>query len=167
MTTAEIAIVISIFSATTAAFSLGWNIYRDVVLKARLEVMFGVRTLLAANVEARPEYVMISATNHGPGYVTISLIQWKDTSFVKWLLRKRQRGFVMHDYTNPVSAQIPTKLDVGERADFLFPYDKECMLKETWSHIGLIDSFGRSHWARRKDIREAQTKWKTDFGQNA
>ena len=163
MNTAELALTISIFSVLVAALSLGWNIYRDVILKARVEIGFGVRTLMRPNQEQHPQYVMISATNHGPGVVSLSSIFMKDTSFLKWLLRRKQLAFIMHDYENPLSAQLPKKLDVADKADFLFPYDKDCLLQGQWSHIGLVDSFGRLHWARKKDVKEANEKWKVDF----
>lgn len=39
---ALIAVAISILSLVVAAFSVGWNVYRDVILKARLKVSVGV-----------------------------------------------------------------------------------------------------------------------------
>jgi len=166
MTTAEIAIIISIFSAIIAAFSLGWNIYRDVVLKARINIGFGVRTLVQQGNPDNPQYVNITATNHGPGVVNLSMIQMKNASIWKWLVRKKEFAVVIHDYTNPLSGQLPHKLEVGEKIDVLLPYDAECLLKNGWSHVGLSDYFGRTHWAKKKDVKIANEKWKSDFANN-
>ena len=164
MTTAEVAIVVSVVSVLIAGLSLGWNIYRDVVLKARVWVRFGVRTIVQKGNPERPEYVNLSVTNCGPGPVKLSMVQMKDTSWWRFLLRKEQHAVVIHDYTNPLSGQLPQKLEVGEGLDLLFPYDADCMLKEGWSHIGINDSFGRVHWAPKKQVKEAIKKWRSDFG---
>ncbi len=166
MTTAETALSISIFSVAIAALSLGWNIYRDVILKAKIKIGFGVRTIIQHGNPERPEYVNITATNHGPGAVNLSMVQMKNSSWWRLLLRKEQHAVVIHDYTNPLSGQLPHKLEVGEKFDLLFPYDSECMLKSGWSHIGISDYFGRTHWAKSKQVKEALNQWKEDYSKN-
>ena len=163
MSNSDIAIIISIFSVLVASFSLGWNIYRDVILKPRVKVDFGVKTIVQQGNPKRPGYVVLTATNHGPGIVNLSMVQMADTSLIKRMLGKRKYAVVIHDYTNPLSGQLPHKLEVGEKIDLLFPYNKECILKEGWSHIGINDSFGRVHWVRSKQVKEAITKWRQDF----
>lgn len=80
------------------------------------------------------------------------------------MLRREQHAFLIHDYTNPLSGQLPKKLEVGEGLDLLFPYDVDCMLKEGYSHIGINDSFGRVHWAPKKQVKETIEKWRSDYG---
>lgn len=128
MTTAELAIIISILSAVIASLSLGWNIYRDVVLKAKIIIGLSVSTIVQRGNPKRLEYVIIKATNHGPGSVNLSMVQMMDSSWWKWLLRKKKYASVIHDYTNPLSGQLPHKLEVGEKIDILFPYNADCML---------------------------------------
>jgi len=167
MSDSDIAIVISVFSVLVAAFSLGWNIYRDVILKPRVRVDFGVRTIVQHGNPHKPEYVILTATNHGPGVVILSMVQMKDSSIIKRIFRNVKYAVVMDGYTDPLSAQLPCKLEVGEKIDLLFTYDKECMLKKGWSHIGISDSFGRVHWAKSKQIKEAIDKWRKDFSVSA
>jgi hypothetical protein len=164
MTTAEIAIIISIISATIAGFSLGWNIYRDVVLKAKIKIDFGIKVIIQHGNPSKPEFVNIAATNHGPGSVKLSMVQMKDSSLWRWLFRKEKYAVVMHDYENPLSGQLPCKLEVGETLDLLFHYNVNCMLKNGWSHIGVSDSYGRIHWAKSKQVKKAISQWKIDFG---
>jgi hypothetical protein len=164
MTTAQLAIIISIASAAIAGLSLGWNIYRDVVLKGKVKIGFGVRMIIQQGNPARPEYVNIAATNHGPGSVRLSIVQMKDSSWWRWLLRKERYAVVIHDYTNPLSGKLPHKLEVGDKIDLLFHYNADCMLKDGWSHIGISDYFGRTHWADSKRVKEAIDRWKKDFG---
>jgi hypothetical protein len=65
-----IALLISIFSVLVAAFSLGWNIYRDIILKAKVDVSFAVVTIIHDTMPERPQFLNIKATNFGPGPVT-------------------------------------------------------------------------------------------------
>lgn len=166
MTTAEIAIIISIISAAIAGTSLGWNIYRDEVLKAKIKISFGVRTIIQYGNPARPEYVNITATNYGPGSVNLSMVQMKDSSWWRWLFRKEKYAVVIHDFNNPLSGQLPHRLEVGEKIDLLFHYNADCMLKNGWSHIGISDYFGRTHWAKSKQVKEAIDRWNKDFGKD-
>ncbi len=165
MTTSEIAIGISILSVLIAGLSLGWNIYRDVVLKAKVRISFAIMTLVQRGVSARPEYISITATNFGPGAVNLSMIEIKNSSWWRWLLRKVQRAAVIEDYENPISGKLPHKLEVGEKLNLLLPFNAQCFLKEGWSHVGVNDYFGRTHWARKKDVNVANQKWKKRFGQ--
>jgi len=164
MTTAEIAIIISIISAAIAGLSLGWNIYRDIVLKAKVMIDFGIRVIIQHGNQHKPEFVNICATNHGPGVVNLGMVRMKNSSWWRWLFRREEYGVVIHDYQNPLSGQLPCKLGVGEKLDLLFHYDADCMLKNGWSHIGLSDSFGRTHWAKSKQVRIAIKQWRKDFG---
>lgn len=164
MDTSTIAIIVSIFSVGVAGLSLGWNIYRDVILKPKVDIMFGVRTIIAEALPHRPEYVVITATNFGPGSVNISMIQARNSSFWKRFIRKTKRAVIIHDYTNPLSAKLPAKLEMGDKIDLLLPYDKECLLKEEWTHIGVFDYYGNSHWAPKRHVKEARIHWLKDHG---
>jgi hypothetical protein len=153
------ALIISIFSVLVASLSLGWNIYRDVVIKPKVGVLFGVRILVSEKSPNRKEYIVITATNFGPGSTTVSTICINNTSFINRLLKKSKYAIVMHDYENPLSGQLPAKLEVGEKIDILLPYNKNCFLKEEWSNIGLNDYFGTVHWANKKQLIEARKNW--------
>lgn len=166
MDTATIAILISVASAIIAAFSLGWNIYRDVLLKARLKVNFGVRQVVQESVPPSAEFIVIHATNHGPGVVKLMSIVLQETSILKKLMRKEQYSILIHDYTNPYTGQLPSSPAVGEGIDLFAAYDPDCFLKESLTRLGINDSFGRTHWAPRKCMRRMRKKWLADFGDN-
>jgi len=38
----------------------------------------------------------------------------------------------------------------------LIRYKRDCFLKGDSTHIGLSDSFGRIHWASKKDVKKAR-----------
>ncbi|MEW8338194.1 MAG: hypothetical protein AB2596_21470 [Candidatus Thiodiazotropha sp.] len=164
METAQVAIFISIVSACIAGISLGWNIYRDVIIKPKVDITFGVRTIVTVGSDDHPKYVIITATNFGPGATTISMIQARYAPLWRKLIRKVRNAVIIHDYENPLSGQLPSKLEVGDKIDLLLPYDENCLLKEEWTHIGVWDYFGKSHWAKVRHIKEARERWLRDFG---
>lgn len=165
MTIAQLAIIISFFSICIAGLSLGWNIYRDIILKPRVEISFGIRTLIQTGQQSTssPEYITFIATNFGPGTVTLSMIQVKLSSLWRRIIKKEKFAIVLEDKTNPLSAPLPAKMEIGGRVNFLLPYDKDCLLKEKWTHVGISDYFGKVHWASKKQIKQAVKKWQDDF----
>lgn len=164
MDTATAAIIVSSISAALAGLSLGWNIYRDVILKARLDVIFGVRTLVSHGKEDHPDYVLISATNFGPGVSTVSMIHAKNAPLIKRIFGKSEHAVIMNDYSTPLSGQLPARLEVGEKVDLLLPYNEDCLLNRDWTHVGLYDNFGKSHWCKPRHVKEARERWLQDFG---
>lgn len=166
MDTAQVAILISIVSALIAVFALGWNVYRDVVLKAKVVVTFAVKKIIGAGMPPSPDYVGISATNHGPGPVTLNSIVLRDYTYLKKLRKRHKYAYLMQDYTNPYSTKMPKQLEVGESVGLFVDYDKECFLKDSYTQLGVSDSFGRTNWASKKTMRELREKWLEDFGSN-
>ncbi|MEW7987350.1 MAG: hypothetical protein ACH255_19890 [Candidatus Thiodiazotropha sp.] len=164
METAQIAILISVVSACIAGISLGWNIYRDVIIKPKVDIIFGVKMIVTPGSNERPEYVIITATNFGPGATTISMIQVRYAPLWRRLLRKAKNAVIIHDYENPLSGQLPSKLEVGDKIDLILPYDENCFLNEEWTHVGVWDYFGKSHWAKKRQLKEARERWLNDFG---
>lgn len=158
----KIAILISGLSFGVAALSLGWNIYRDVVLKPRAKVSVA-RVVVASEVMPRETKLKISAVNHGPGPVRLNIIRFMKSSIWCRLLGKWNHGFLIHDYRNPLSGQLPKTLEVGETIDLLFPWDEENICSVNPTAIGIADSFGRTHWAKNKDLKRLMADWRNDF----
>jgi hypothetical protein len=146
-----------------AATALGWNIYRDIVLKGRLKVYFGPRILISHGSDHRPEYLFLSATNHGPGKLKLQTVILLQTSWWRRVFRKTKHAFLMHDFTNPLSGKLPSTLEVGEGIDLLFPYEKDAFLAGDWTHVGITDSFGRTHWATDASVKDARKRFRSKF----
>lgn len=162
MTTAEAAFLISGMSGGIALFGLGWNIYRDIVLKPKVRVRLQVSEIITPGVpkEKPPTKVVFIATNFGPGKVTLQGIKAKTKKFLK----KTKWGFLMHDYTDSLSKSFPHKLDVGEEAMFCFPFRKQLFLKSNFTKIGIWDSFGHTHWVPKEEIKRAKKTYHDQFG---
>ena len=161
----KFAVLVSILSIVIATFALGWNIYRDIVLKPRLKVRFSISFILHGSYES-PNKLSISATNFGPGKVKCIGIRMKVAPLWRKILRKCKYAIISPDYNDPYSTKLPCELDVGDTCDLFLPFDKNCLLAEPCTHIGINDTFGRIHWAPKKDILNAREKYKKEFGKN-
>lgn len=163
----QLALIVSIGSAVIASLALGWNVYRDVVLKPKVVVSFSIVFIVHETLPHRPQYMNITATNFGPGAVTLSSIVARNAPLWRRILRKVQYAFITPDYTNALSGRLPVKLDTGDKVELLLPYDAECLLSHTFTHVGLTDFYGRSHWAPRHAMKKAHAEWSKDFGHKA
>jgi hypothetical protein len=163
----EIAVAISIISVLIASLSLGWNIYRDVILKAKVRVTAAIVFIIHDSLPNRPQYVSIEVTNFGPGAVNVSTICAKQAPLWRRLLRKTKHAVITHDWTNPMSAKMPSKIEIGDKINLLLPYDKDCFLKEPFTDVGVSDYYGRIHWAPKYQIRKARRSWLKDFSNEA
>lgn len=158
------AIIIAGFSLLVSAVALGWNIYRDIILKPRLKMRFSLSVIHHQTFPKPITTLVLSATNMGPGQIKCSMIQLRTAPLWRRIIRKTKHAVMIHDHENPLSGQLPARLDVGEGIDLLIRYNAECFLSEDITHIGLSDSFGQIHWAARKDVKRARKSFQRDFG---
>ena len=150
-----IPIFISIFSLLIAALALGWNIYRDVVLKARLKLDLGFKDIIGNDVPTPNRVISLRATNFGPGLITLSAIVTKNAPLWWKAFNKVEHGFVVYKNKHfDFSGDLPCKLDIGGQTGFMFRPDAKLMTKK-FTHIGIRDSFDRVHWASKKSVKQA------------
>jgi len=162
---ALIATVISIFSLVTSALALGWNIYRDVILKPRLKVQLAVCDIVTVGSRQSPRSIVLTATNFGPGPVQCTMIFLKRATLWARLTRAVKYAALVHDLDNPLSGKLPAKLEVGGCVELLIAYKEDCFLRDGYTHVGVKDSFGRVHWACRKDVARAKAAYAEGFTQ--
>lgn len=146
-----------------ALFGLAWKIYKDLVLKPRIKVRFRVITLVSSMSQESPTKLDVIVVNFGPGKIRLNgPLNLRKKAF----LRKTKHAILIHDYKDPLSARFPCELEVGEEKDFFLQFDKNCFLKEHYTHIGVKDSFGRIHWAPKKHFKEVKKTYKKWFEEN-
>ncbi len=161
----KFAILISILSIAIATLALGWNIYRDVILKPKLKVRFRISRIIHGEYKS-PSKLSISATNFGPGKIKCNGIDMKYTPIWMKILRKGKYATIIHDYNDPYSTKLPCELDVGDTCRLFLPFDKDCFLAEPCTHIGVCDTFDRIHWAPKKDLKKAKKEYYEKFRKN-
>ena len=153
--------VIAVIALVVSSFSIFWNIYRDILLKARLKVKVQVSEMIQPRSTQRNSFIDITATNHGPGAITCESIYARRRALFRWL--RPRYLFIIPDYTNPLSTQLPKKLEVGEKITLFLPYKEKAVLARKPTHLGIRDSFGRVHWADSNSLEEAVKTYLNDF----
>ena len=163
-----IALGVSILAFVLSAFSLGWNIYRDVILKPRLKVALGIKSLLVEREKHRlselgAPFIELQATNHGPGEIVINGAVARRSSFLRSLFTECPYLFIVPDFKHPYCSKPSCRVAVGDKALIIFPYQQECFLAEKPKRVGVVDSYGRVHWASRRELRNALQQYRESF----
>ena len=162
------ALAISILALLVSAVSLCWNVYRDVILKPRVKVAFQVVTFFRPAENDRPffqspPFLELKVTNHGPGEVVINGAVARLVPLVRLLFAKFRYQFLIPDSNHPYCFKLPHRLAVGGQATVMFPFDKGCFLAEKPKRIGVVDSFGRTHWTSRRELKNALREYRKSF----
>ena len=153
-------LIISILSLCLASFSVGWNIFRDLVLKARVRTSFMVGA--SVGPAGRETVILAKATNLGPGVVYIQGL----TARFSWWARLRGNApyaLIIPDHSHRFATALPAKLEVGQSATIIIPYNQECVLGYRVTGVGLTDSFGRTHWVPGADLRRAKMTFRKEL----
>jgi hypothetical protein len=114
---------------------------------------------------------VLNATNMGPGpaylYCCIARerLNWRRQA--KFGLLNPIEGNPMalpHRAAGPFVDGLPlVELTPGKSKAFYFPYTAECFLTERIIRVGVQDTYGRNHWCRRAQVREARQRHQKDF----
>jgi addiction module HigA family antidote len=148
------AILISLFSLIIAGIALGWNIYRD-LMKARVRASLEIMYVHDWQTREGP-FIAITATNHGPGPVIITGYHGRFASLHRRITRQVRHFFIKPDFNNPLNGTLPHRLEVGESMHHALPMHDRSFLSEPLTHVGVADSFGRKHWAPRRQVRDGR-----------
>lgn len=157
---AALAIVTSFGALLISVFNLGWNVYRDVILKARLKVSFSATQTLQPDRPPSKPFLCLSIVNLGPGNIVCDVAYLRKRPAWMRLLGVQTLAALIYDYTDPLSFKPPFKLEVAQRAQLTFPITSDCFLDHPVLKIGICDSFGRMHWAPKADISRARSNLK-------
>lgn len=160
MTTADWALVISLLSLVVSLGAFIWNVWSKFIYpkpKVRVACAF-VDVVGGDDVDE----VSLTAVNHGPIEVTLGKAMLFKRRFI---LGNKEYGilFPLHNYptvkdvtVGPFGGGLPKKLEVGQQFSAHFTPGHPTIADDTWSHIGFDDTFGRTHWASRRDLRETR-----------
>lgn len=144
---------------------MGWNIYRDIILRPKVKVNLFVgqiRELGEGDDPKSPLKICFTATNLGPGVVVLNGLRGKTKRF----LRKTKHFILFNDPDDPLSHQFPKEVNVVATAQFFISFKKRTFLKNKFTHIGILDSFGRLHRVPKKDVKRARIEYEKEFGSN-
>jgi hypothetical protein len=155
------ALYISLAALIVSVFSLGWNFYRDVILKPRLKVTVAI-TRVGSTERGWEDFITVSAVNLGPGPIICNGILGEKKHFLRFW-EKRISFYAVEDFNNPLSTPLPKKLEVGDSLMEFFNLKEDAFLSMDPTHIGVRDTFGRMHCASKKSLKKAKKDFLKGF----
>jgi hypothetical protein len=91
------------------------------------------------------------------------MIVAKEAPLWRRLLRRSKFSVILYDWQDPMNVRLPHKLEVGDSINQFLKYGPEFAVFPDTTHIGFVDSFGRYHWAPRRDVRQFLEKYEKAF----
>ena len=168
MQTAGWALVVSLFSFAVSLAGFVWAVWSKWVYpKARVRVSCAVMNLITDDDLSK--FVGVYATNFGPSDTTLKLLvtrqrppgwawrlkvgrsrRWKDG----WLMSTNDVDLAISGEGHGLASGMPHKLAVGAEFGTYLPFKHRHLYKGEIVDVGLVDVFGRTHWAPRKSVRK-------------
>jgi len=163
MTTADWALVVSLFSFVVSLAGFIWNVWSKFVYpKAKVRSYIAVMNIVGDGTPGR-KTISLSATNYGPTDITLYCHISKETQGFLWFRRNRNLALINpvdHPDTNRPTgffpAGFPKKLTVGEGMTVYFSPDapKSWVENGNLFYFGFSDTFGRYHWCSRENAKK-------------
>jgi hypothetical protein len=132
----NLTIAISTFALGLSFVSLGWNIYRDIVLKPRLRVSFRclAQHIMPDGTVTAP-FLQLAVVNLGAGDARVVAAKARTRPFFLSWFRKESLSTAIHDFNDPFCAKLPATLAVGEKDRDYLPNRQELALRyESFAH---------------------------------
>jgi hypothetical protein len=112
--------VTSVLAICISSLTLGWTIYRDAIKKPTFRVSIAIKRIFQAGRGEEGPYVFVEALNVGPIPNRIGLPFARKAWFTRRFLEREHGGAMIYPDFKHWAA---TKLEVGDQANFIFPYD--------------------------------------------
>jgi hypothetical protein len=174
MTTADWALVVSLFSFMVSLAGFVWNIWSKFIYP-RAKVRASIAIMLIFDGDGTPprKFIAMAATNYGPTDITLSGHIAKRRQGFLWFGRNR-RFAALNTIAHPDSEEpagitapgFPKKLAVGENVSvYLSAQGPKRWVEESdlyW--FGFADTFGRNHWCSRANAKKFRADVIEDFG---
>ena len=174
MTTADWALVLSIFSFAVSLEGFVWNVWSKFIYP-RAKVRAYIAVMLVFDGDGTPprKTISLSATNYGPTDITLRSHPAKRRQGFLWFRRNRHLALI-----NPIAHPdsdtptgwfapgFPKKLAVGEGVTVYFSAEapKRWVEEADLYYFGFSDTFGRLHWCSRANAKKFRKDVIEDFG---
>jgi hypothetical protein len=174
MTTADWALVVSLFSFVVSLAGFIWNVWSKFIYP-RAKVRSYIAVMLIFDGDGTPprKFIQLSATNYGPTDVTLTNHVAKRRQGFLWFRANRKHAMV-NTIAHPDSEEpagytapgFPKKLAVGEDARVYYSAKspKNWVEEGDLYYFGFSDSFGRVHWCSRANAKKFRKDVIEDFG---
>jgi hypothetical protein len=165
MTTADWALIISILSAVVSLASFVWNVWSKFIYpKPAVHVSFTDIQVVSSDPTHGRQALCLQATNMGPAEVTLYAALLGQRRILQRHPRRLGLLQPLHNWPYQTNVSLgpfgnglfPKKLNIGESFSVYFTRNHEGIAESNNTDIGFSDTFGRYHWAPRKDFQKIQ-----------
>jgi hypothetical protein len=174
MTTADWALVVSLFSFLVSLAAFVWNVWSKFIYpRAIVRAHIGVMLIFDGDGSPARNTIQLSATNYGPTDITLQSHQAKRRQGFLWFRRNRHLALI-NPIAHPDSTTttgwfapgFPKKLAVGEGVKVYFSADapKRWVEEADLFYFGFSDTFGRYHWCSLRNAKRFRKDIVKDFG---
>src|SRR5260221_6404738 len=111
----NLTITISTLALALSFVSLGWKIYRDIILKARLRVRFGVSQRIMPDGTVTAPFLQLAVVNLGLGDTRVVAARVRTRPFFLGWFRKESLSTAIDNFNDPFCAKLPATMAVGEK----------------------------------------------------
>ena len=159
-TTADYALILSLFSIVLALASFVWNVWSKFIFpKPKLETYAGYFVSGNPTASETDHYIMLTVVNHGPMSATVKLLIGRVPAWHSLLTRRFKPFIIKHFGESKLHMpriDLPKKIEQGEEAKFVFDGKIDWFSKEPHFQIGIVDVFGRKYFVAKKDMKNIQ-----------
>ena len=164
MTTADWALIVSLFSFVVSLAGFIWNVWSKFIYP-RAKVRASIAVMLIFDGDGTPprHFIQLSATNYGPTEITLQNHVAKRRQGFLWF-RTNEKLAMLNTVAHPddeepagFTAQgFPKKLTVGESAKVYYSAKapKRWVEESDIYYFGFSDTFGRYHWCSRANAKK-------------
>lgn len=173
MTTADWALIVSLFSFLVSLAGFVWNVWSKFIYP-RAKVRAAISVMLIFDGDGTPprKFIELSATNYGPTDITLSGHMAKRRYNV-FTPKRKVTYAALNTIAHPDSSEaagftapgFPKKLAVGENASvyFIATGPKRWVEESDLYWFGFSDTFGRAHWCSSANAKKFRADVIEDF----
>ena len=181
MDVATISLIASVIAIVISAFNLGWNIYKDAIRKPKFKVTIDLyrmihqhgnaqNTMISIEIDEEFTYeknknafICMRVVNFGPSSNKIGSVLIRKNWFQRTIFyHKNSLYCILTNKNHPASTPTPynNRVEVGDEVKFAFDFPNDLFLKDDLHQIGIIDGFGRKHWAPKRELAKIKKIYK-------
>jgi hypothetical protein len=156
--------IVSVVAIVLSSITLGWTIYKDVIRKPKFRISIAVKNIVSAGKPPDGPHIFLGALNVGPIPNRIG-VPFARKNWLKRRFTDHAHGtcFIYPNHSHWATTKSAARIEAGDTATFILPYEQGCFLEDDFSQVGMSDGFGIIHWAPRRELRKAQEAYRKAF----
>lgn len=156
--------ILAILALSVSMLTLGWTIYRDAIRKPRFRVSIAIKTIVGAGIKPSSPFLAVQALNLGPDPNRVQMVVARRAWWRRWTTPDDFNVIVIPQHKHIAASPPAARVEVGDSAVLVIPYDKDAFVGGDFARVGLTDGYGRTHWAPSRQLRGLRKKHRHEFG---